>query len=711
MSVNASETRERWRSIRSKKECDLALTAESVAKNLETPEYHLVQQRILETLNQLASYRANNKSFHNTKPAGTGDLVTCEGLEAFLVPAVEGALEFSLFLAGFRGSSLEDRDRERREFVDGFVADVEVLLDHWARGQFSGQPYADENKILQSLPPATRERLKRRVNITEAAAMACRVLIHLLTLKLNPSADERKFGYFRLEIGNKLNDERMFAALGKAIEFLVQSFQKGEGATEEERIGNARVGPDEGSGWSWTWTDRERLPPMLFFTASAVDAFAELDLYLIRQAEQQVPASDGRIETLRPWEASGTDDQKRLLAFYDAHKTSLELYQFCVEMARRWVQSTALLSISQELGQYNEVDAEYYIGEKKRYDEEYGVEVLREGLKYPPMVCYNSLYGLQILLWSWADWDNYGTAPNEDAKNKFNRALAQLVYNYDRIPVVKQVLNDFPNQFYLPGRGFFAADAEKQCTYLDAGFLPLLTRLLVLFVVYGVGDRNLLEPVIRDLYVELLQNRNRTNLSYSALWADREVEIFSTQRAIQALTFYFAYARGKELVTRRAIPEAPRETADLIVMRNKTGRRLFLEAVFEDSVAPEPPAPTVPVKSPEPVIEPHIPFPARTFGDYCNKERGLPLNSDYMKFLPEEQDFSMRVNALGNDIIKAIESRDILDVGAARLILNSLAPMMLQPSINNVIREPELRLLEEQYKDLKLSKASSSAAG
>ena len=80
---------------------------------------------------------------------------------------------------------------------------------------------------------------------------------------------------------------------------------------------------------------------------------------------------------------------------------------------------------------------------------------MREGLENEPMLLYNNLYALLILLWSFADWDEKGENPNELVKNKINRALMQIVYNYKSLPTVRQALSAFPYQFYLPGKGFF----------------------------------------------------------------------------------------------------------------------------------------------------------------------------------------------------------------------------------------------------------------
>src|SRR5438105_3052936 len=100
MQIEPKAIEERWNKIRSKDECDLSLSPESVADYLSIPESELVRARILESLIQFANYRLEptRNKFISTKPEKEGDMATCEGLEAFLTPAVEGALSFSKFL-------------------------------------------------------------------------------------------------------------------------------------------------------------------------------------------------------------------------------------------------------------------------------------------------------------------------------------------------------------------------------------------------------------------------------------------------------------------------------------------------------------------------------------------------------------------------------------------------------------------------------------
>lgn len=685
MSAEAKAITERWKMIR--KTGDLSLSPESVAKYLRIKESALVRERIVESLVQLANYRLAETAFTSTEPATPGDMATSEGLEAFLVPAVEGALPFSQFLKDYA-----DRKGDKDAFVSAIKSDLRGLLDKWEKGLFAGEPYANIKKLQASIEPLAKEQFKH-INITESAALACRVLIHILTLKLNRD-DE---ALFQLELGNEFKEERLFAALKEAIEFLVRSFQKGEGATEEEQIVNAKVGAKAGSGWSWT--DRQGLPPMLFFTAAAVDAFAELDLYLIR------------VHLNRDW----IDDDKgfRLAAFYKENAVALQHYQLGVDMARRWVKSVVLLDLIDGYGMHAEklvtsdgVSEELDFNRKQPGYEHFKDDLDRWGLPQPPMVFYNSLYALLILLWSWGDRDDVaGQLVDEDSKNKINRAVAQLVYNYSNISVVKEVLDRFQYVFYLPGKDIFKKgekESKEPRSYIDSAFLPLLTRLLVLFVVYGVGDRNMLEPVIRGLYVDLLQNRHRGSIDYSALWSKEGIEVFSTQRAIQALTFYYAYACGKE------IADAQSGGGD-IVMRNDTGRPIIM--VFEKqshvvevaTAEPEAEEPSEPAPDPDRITE-------AKFSKYCQKAPGWQVPG------PNENQaadvLQSQTKALGDTVLADYKAGKVSDSKATRGILDALVDIYGSPeSSDGKLREDELSKVEERYRDLSNQSAAADNQG
>src|SRR5262249_6153801 len=161
---------------------------------------------------------------------------TCEGLESFLVPAVEQALAFSTVL-----ETLETTGH-KQAFADTVIADLKELLDHWLAGRFSGEPYAVEANILSALMPKHAMKIKR-LDSVEAAAMACRVLTHVVTLKLASGNDEAPFRQL-IDADALLDDQRLFDALKNAIEFLIKAFRKGEGKTEEERICNAKTGEE-----------------------------------------------------------------------------------------------------------------------------------------------------------------------------------------------------------------------------------------------------------------------------------------------------------------------------------------------------------------------------------------------------------------------------------------------------------------------------------
>lgn len=676
MNITAEASTARWKQIRENPKCDLSLTASSVASYLRTPESELVQERIRETLLQLVSYRLGDRDYVSFEPSAPGDLATCEGLETFLVPAVEEAVPFSSILAALGPDEIG-------EFIAAFVKDVNGLLKRWGNNIFSGKPYADENEIGASLLP-TKE---KTVNIVEAAAMACRVIIHLLTLKLTRTNEKE----FQEAIKNEIKDEALFRALTNAIEFLIRSFQKADGKHEEDAIANASVAGEPGSGWSWTeWPG---LPPMLFFTAAAVDAFAELDLYLVRAVAAKRPSA-------------GPGWQK-LADCYTTNKSRLEVLQFCVDMSRRWVQHTALDYISDGAGMYPEPGIVFKDDDPLSSDVKGELE--NEGIKHPPTRLYSNLYAMQILLWSWADWDDQGDAQNQKIKNNINRALTRLIYNYDSIPIVKAILKTSAYSVELPRNDKYQKEllprsplkehdvSESRPEYLDKGFLPLFTRLLILFVVYGVGDRNLLEPVIRTLYVELLQSRNRTNRKHSALWSSEGVEVFATQRAIQALTFYFAYARGKEKALAigdggDVVHEPATDPNNLVILRNRTGRPLVLEAVTEETFTDE--GPTHGYEGVQPFPDPLL---SQDFAAYVRLvvlllkvQSKAPYGEDNNRLWDE-------ITTAGKIILSQLKSDELTDREVGKAILYSLALLSIAPSVE---RRKEFDLLLDLARQL-----------
>jgi hypothetical protein len=682
MPVNPAEIQKRWEQIRGLPECDLSLAPEAVREYLSEPESAIVKQRILETLIQFANYRVEKGNYHSGNEAA-GDLATCEGLETFLVPAVEEAYRFSDFLRKY-----PSKDR----FVEKFHEDLSGLLEKWSKEkpEFSGAPYADMGKVRNAVKPVQRKSFEP-FNITETAAMACRIVVHILTLKQR-SKDEEEFVQ---AIGKDFDDNRLLGALSNAVDFLVAAFQKSNtGASDGEKIANAKWGNSEGSGWSWTAGQpggASGLAPLLFFTAAVVDAFAELDLYLIRPGRANVFA----------------DSAPALQKFYQDKQKQLFLLQLGVDMARRWIQTEVLPNLTLGTGQHEE---EYPDNSQtkivyaiQKESDPYRSDWEQAGLK-PPVLYYNTLYALQILLWSFGDRSDDGKSVDDAAKSAINRALTLLVYNYDSIPVVKQVLGEVPHVFLLPGRGMFSAsDKDSDCDYLDAGFLPLLTRLLVLFVVYGVGDRNLFEPILRDLYVELLQRRHRTEPEYGALWSIDKIEVYSTQRAIQALTFYHAYAAGKELVDRR--PGAENASgkgsvygntgaqSDVIVLRNKTGIPVFLELVGEaaEQIATTPPSGDLALLFKDKFTD--------DLGNYLN-QRKLPT------LIPSEWGPTKKLQDQIQDLLE-----DVFKAGCAGKLRETAVAGMLIDSLIGLYKEPEadkqrVRTIEFEFLKLLYERAT-----
>src|ERR1700682_773351 len=173
MSINPADVHQRWLTIRKDPECDLSLDPEAIEQYLTEPETAIVKQRIQESLFQFADYRLKETYYHSGEQKG-GELATAEGLEAFLVPAVEKALTFSEFLTNYTSS-----DR----FLAEFKKDLKALLLNWAKakGVFSGTPYTNPDKVAEAVKDPVYGDWFNPPNITETAALACRTTVHLLS--------------------------------------------------------------------------------------------------------------------------------------------------------------------------------------------------------------------------------------------------------------------------------------------------------------------------------------------------------------------------------------------------------------------------------------------------------------------------------------------------------------------------------------------------
>ncbi len=662
MAVDIDAVTSRWDNLRDKDECNLSIEPTIVSKFVNQKKSDLVKGKIKETLIQLANLRLKKGFFASDAPTSQGDIVTCEGLEAFLIPAVEKALSISDFLKEYEKGA---------ELANVLLKDIEQLLQDWEKKGFEGRPYLNSDAIIGILEPGTRGEAKKGINITESAAFASRVIIHLLNIHLNRPDEE----YFSQIIGDNLDIDRLRKILKKAISFLVDAYQKGEGKS----IGSAVFKKKPGSGWAWTnW---QGLPPMLFFTSAAVDTFAELELYLIRKVKRGV---------------SG----ELLKDIYNENREKLLEYEFCVDMARRWVLNSILPYLSTGLGIYAE---KLPNGSKLEFKEDFKdynifkVEFAKvEGLTESPLVFYNNLYAILILLWSFGDWDDSAEAIDIDIKSKIERAIMQLANNYSRIDVVKEVMNRFPYIFYLPGEGFFLEGSSKDVReYMDSGFLALLTRHLVLCAVYGVGDPDVLGSLIESLYLELLLNRNREDPEYPYLWSVKNKEIFSTQRALQALTFYYAYVKGKE------VGQSTENFPPGIPISLPGGRKISLPIelrIPEDSDLGGffSGVKTLIEEGKEKPPEPLLTITARKFSEYIKKKKvkvAQAITEEQMNFLAE-------IDKTGNNIINDFHDGKI-PFKDAETLLEMLCKLIRNPwSKDGLPLKENLDKIKTNYKKL-----------
>jgi hypothetical protein len=178
----------------------------------------------------------------------------------------------------------------------------------------------------------------------------------------------------------------------------------------------------------------------------------------------------------------------------------------------------------------------------------------------------------------------------------------------------------------------------------------------------------------------LLQNRHRNDTAFSALWSADAIQIFSTQRAIQALTFYSAYAAGKERAEHRSAGDGE-AMGRVIVLRNSTGLPLILEATVEGDVARPAPEPTRPLPQP---FHPQMPDAqaARNFENYCRLIDG--------NFKVGESGIDQKLGDLlnslwdnGNEILDAVKAEKVRDAVMAGFILYALMRILQTPLTND----------------------------
>jgi len=317
-------------------------------------------------------------------------------------------------------------------------------------------------------------------------------------------------------------------------------------------------------------------------------------------------------------------------------------------------------------------DYDAYKNELGRVD-----EIVRneEGEFHEPLALYNNLYALLILLWSFGDWDNEASEKDTQSRSKIERALLQVVFNYGNVSIFQEILNRFQYQFYLPGEDLFDKTKGKSGrTYMDSGFLTLLTRQLVLLGVYGIGDRTVIDPLIGQLYTNLLLNRYRGDPKYAYLWSANNREIFSTQRAVQALTFYYKYVEAKESAEFKQ--KSLHQEINLI--------KLFSELLEKLKKSEEPSSVEIP-KIPD-----HNDFRRIIV------EKGKKWLSGLS---PDQELFMLEVKKTGDKILKTYHNGELSEEEALSLLI-ALEKIVARPIVEDKPDVNSLKDLQDQLKKI-----------
>ncbi len=672
--VHQQEVEDRWVAIR--RRINNAVYKEDVAEFLSRSESDLTKKKIIATLSELANYRLDSPDgwVNEGETSAQGDVVICEGLETFFVPAVEGTLSIQEFMETYA-----DRSQEFLRFIQD---DLGNLLERWLKKGFEGTPYIKgrSNRVLKP------EYQEKGINLVESACMSIRIIIHFYTLVLQSNGKEKRFSEF-FESFLRTQKNKFQQVFSNALSLIVESFQKGK----DGKIETAETEGMPGSGWSWC--QFEGLPPMLYFTQCAVDAFTELDVYLIRPHQKK---------------DNMTVAMEKL---FSENQQAINDFQFCVDMSRRWVLNRVLNKISHNYGLHFEeyanvkildtIDDEFkmsqYIAELESIDnferEKNNDSVLspfitrrgnREKELNAPFVEYNSLYSLLIILWTFGDQREDGEEADSTIKAKIERALLQLVINYRKYPTIREIVDKYPYRFTLPdvqkGEKIFSSNSspDHQLAYEDSGFLTLLARLLVFFGVYGIADHSLLDPIIKELYTDLLFSRNRRNAKYPNLWSQNDIEVFSTFRAVQTLTFYYIYQQGKELNQGES--------------KKQTPSQLF-QAVADQLAKSEMQSDSVPKTSNTDQSIPKKEFPFPNFREYYRKNS----SQDWSPAVDQlQKDHIKRFETLGDMIIHALKCNKMKEERGCN-VLESLVSYLEKPWDKNgkLLHRNKIEGLEE----------------
>ena len=476
---------------------------------VERRKYKVTETDILKAWHVLAKSRLDKDFWANIGAGGKpreqtggkvpGRILLCEALECFLVPALSPLLagEFERVL------KLEVRDRV---FIDAFIEDTNTLIDsvftfsqgHAIKTRFYSDPYIQLDEIKKGTQTPQ--------NI-DCAAFVTSTLLHLWQLFAPGSwLDQKLVATFC----DKVDINSIPKLVDVCVSYILRCHEPGRG---------------------WRWTDNDKIPSTLYFTWTVCETFSEIDDVVL--ARERLPDLQQSADPLD-------------LSTWDREKTSQSLFKFDREAlckaicsARTWaLEQLEGVSVGTQVKEPVLMDPRGVTNAKYPCfpGEEYKSRKQDPKKAEDYVLWLNNLMLLDILALTYGDKD-----PNFDfTQELMERALMSLLEIY-KSSEAKEVLDNYEYMFYLhPGEGqvldINALSLNRSHSlYGDKSFPQLLTRVLILFLQYNVGNSIILGEQVASLYRSLLEGRNRL---HQYVWDRDGLNVYATERALEALHDY-----------------------------------------------------------------------------------------------------------------------------------------------------------------------------
>lgn len=185
-----------------------------------------------------------------------------------------------------------------------------------------------------------------------------------------------------------------------------------------------------------------------------------------------------------------------------------------------------------------------------------------------PISLYNDLYALDALILTYADrkWEEglpylayrdpksskrivEECAKDDVIQSKLELGLYKIIKLYGKEEIKKE-LRSQEYKFYLDFGNVLDQNALSKnpewFEYSDKSFIPLLLRVCTLLSSYKLGNPIILDELAKEIYKDLLLIRHTKELKLRHCWDETYFSVYSTQRAIEALTDMYSFYLTQE---------------------------------------------------------------------------------------------------------------------------------------------------------------------